>query len=376
MNKRFHKNLPGITSLLSRILILVSARNAWAFPELVRYGYNNCIACHYSPSGGGILTPYGREFSANTLSMFNANGAFLFGAVKPPNWLALQGEFSSLNLITTDPVTQTATPSHIFMQEDLEGALVFKKFVIDGTIGRQDSAPAPQNNEFFTRRFFVQYKPTNQTSIRAGKFLRDFGINSSDHETAVKQGLGFDQGSETYNIEGAWLGEKVTVFLTGDFGRPDDLSLNAEKGVVLNGSYFFGGSNRVGLSYAYGTNSLANRNVFGPYWALGFTKHFSLLSEFDFQRNFESTFDNPQWGYADYQRLDYEILQGLHLYMLQNFSQLDFSNPGVRDEGYGFGIQYFPIAHVETRLVWERRRSASVSPDYGNWYYFDFHFYP
>jgi hypothetical protein len=358
------------------LMILASPRSARAFPELVRDGYNNCTACHYSPSGGGILNSYGRAFSANTLSMFDGGGAFLGGAVHLPGWLALQGEFSGVNLVETDPNTHVATPSQVFMQEDLEAALVFKKFIIDGTIGRQDSAPAPQNNEFFSRRFYVDYRPTDQVSIRAGKFLRNFGINTSDHETAVKADLGFNQGSETYNLEAAWLGEKLSLFVTGVFGRPDDPSLNAESGVVLNGSYFFGGSNRVGMSYAYGSNKLADRNVFGPYVALGFTKRLSLLSEIDFQRNFASTFETPQWGYADYQRLDYEVVQGLHLYAVQNFSEFDFTNPGVRDEGYGFGVQFFPIAHVETRLVWERRRTTSISSDYENWYYFDLHLYP
>jgi hypothetical protein len=362
--------------ILLLIPILACGENAWALPELVRYGYNNCTSCHYSPSGGGVLTPYGREFSANTLSMFDGGGSFMFGAVPTPSWLALQGDISSLNLVETDPDTGKATPSHIWMQEDMEGALVFNHFVIEGTIGRQDSAPAPENSQYFSRSFYVDYKPTEQISIRAGKFLRNFGINSSDHETAVKADLGFDVGDETYNLEYAWLGKNLSFFATAVFGRPDDPSLNAETGAVLNASYFFGGSNRVGFSYSYGSNNLADRNVFGPYFALGFTKKLSLLSEFDFQRNYASTFVVPAWGYADYQRLDYEITQGLHLYTIQNFSELDFSDPSVRDEGYGFGIQYFPVAHIETRLVMERRRETSVSSNYGNWYYFDFHFYP
>jgi hypothetical protein len=137
-----------------------------------------------------------------------------------------------------------------------------------------------------------------------------------------------------------------------------------------------GGSNRLGFSYAYGSTNLADRNVFGPYAVLGFTRRFFLISEYDFQRNFASTFDVPQWGIADYQRLDYELVKGLHLYVVQNFSQLDFSSPGVRDEGYGVGTQIFPLAHFETRLVWERRRTTSVSSLFENWYYFDFHFYP
>jgi hypothetical protein len=181
---------------------LLLSQTSWALPEFVRYGYNNCTACHYSPSGGGVLNPYGREFSANTLSMIDGGGPFLFGAVNLPSWLAMQGELSTLNLRDNDPATNTTTPTNIFMQEDLEAALVSKHFVLDATIGRQDSAPSP-HSEFFSRRFYLDYKPTDQISIRAGKFLRNYGINTDDHETEVKEGLGFDQGSR---ITSKWPG--------------------------------------------------------------------------------------------------------------------------------------------------------------------------
>jgi hypothetical protein len=101
---------------------LLLSQTSWALPEFVRYGYNNCTACHYSPSGGGVLNPYGREFSANTLSMIDGGGPFLFGAVNLPSWLAMQGELSTLNLRDNDPATNTTTPTNIFMQEDLEAA--------------------------------------------------------------------------------------------------------------------------------------------------------------------------------------------------------------------------------------------------------------
>ena len=37
--------------------------------------YTRCTACHYSPTGGGLLTPYGRLLSHRELSTSGANGA-------------------------------------------------------------------------------------------------------------------------------------------------------------------------------------------------------------------------------------------------------------------------------------------------------------
>jgi hypothetical protein len=33
---------------------------AFALPTMIRLGYNSCAACHLSPQGGGLLTPYGK----------------------------------------------------------------------------------------------------------------------------------------------------------------------------------------------------------------------------------------------------------------------------------------------------------------------------
>ncbi len=50
-------------------VILLLAPLCLGFPEMVRHGYVNCVACHMSPDGGGVLTPYGRSLSKELLSI-------------------------------------------------------------------------------------------------------------------------------------------------------------------------------------------------------------------------------------------------------------------------------------------------------------------
>ena len=38
--------------LLFVFVVLISSRTVWGFAEMVRYGYENCTACHVSPDGG------------------------------------------------------------------------------------------------------------------------------------------------------------------------------------------------------------------------------------------------------------------------------------------------------------------------------------
>jgi len=54
-------NRRTVIAVTALILGLHQAERAWSFPEMVGKGYNNCLTCHHSPSGGGIVTEYGRE---------------------------------------------------------------------------------------------------------------------------------------------------------------------------------------------------------------------------------------------------------------------------------------------------------------------------
>ena len=62
-------------NVLSLTLIVVGvAASATAEPMFLSKQYTRCTACHYSPSGGGLLTPYGRLLSHRELSTTGGNG--------------------------------------------------------------------------------------------------------------------------------------------------------------------------------------------------------------------------------------------------------------------------------------------------------------
>src|SRR5579872_5347575 len=96
------------------------AQSAFAFPELVRHGYVNCTSCHVSPSGGGALTEYGRQLSADVLSMssYEGEGGFLHGAAKLPEWLAVGGDVRAIQIYRSTP--QATQWRFLFMQADYE----------------------------------------------------------------------------------------------------------------------------------------------------------------------------------------------------------------------------------------------------------------
>src|SRR6266576_7321404 len=77
------------------LVSMASASTASAEPMFLAKQYTRCTACHYSPTGGGLLTPYGRTLSHHELSTTTATAiapaanaendphgeqAFLYGA--------------------------------------------------------------------------------------------------------------------------------------------------------------------------------------------------------------------------------------------------------------------------------------------------------
>src|SRR5438045_3403483 len=79
---------------LSAGCVALSTSIASAEPMFLSRQYARCSSCHYSPTGGGLLTPYGRSLSGKELSMTGSTvpsttggddlagreEAFLFGA--------------------------------------------------------------------------------------------------------------------------------------------------------------------------------------------------------------------------------------------------------------------------------------------------------
>src|SRR5215472_1180424 len=81
-------------------LLMTLSRPAQAYPWIIRHEYSACIPCHADPSGGGLLTEYGRAQSEILLRTPYTKatddpgklGDFLFGAFTLPDALLLGGD--------------------------------------------------------------------------------------------------------------------------------------------------------------------------------------------------------------------------------------------------------------------------------------------
>src|SRR5437764_12980070 len=78
-------------ALVSGLLLVAWGREAAAYPQFqFSSGTARCGQCHYSPSGGGLISAWGRDESAETISL-GGDGALLNGLL-PRSWLGLGGD--------------------------------------------------------------------------------------------------------------------------------------------------------------------------------------------------------------------------------------------------------------------------------------------
>ncbi len=355
----------GVSVALAAALAagLVLPTQALGYAELVRKGYVNCTSCHHSPTGGGVLTSYGRALSADEISAWASEGEsdFAYGAFAVPEGVDLGGD---LRVVQTYRDTPRAREGRfILMQADLEAALTKGPLKGVGTVGVDfDGQP-------ISRRHYFLASLSDEAAVRVGRFSPAFGVNVPDHVIVTRRGLGWDQNSETYNVEGSWIGEGLNLYATGVFGRP-----GLEKGAAASMAVPLAeGRFKVGSSYFYGTLSGSTRHVFGPHAVLAFSPEWVLLSELDAQ--LEQSGGSTTRGLAAYHRLSYEFSKGWHAVATQEFSKLDFTRNSSLVEVYGLGLNAYPRPHLEVQLLWSLQKVAALGGHFSDFAWLVAHFY-
>lgn len=178
------------------------ASSAAAEPMFLSKQYARCTSCHFSPTGGGLLTAYGRSLSNEELSTFKAVAGkreheFLFGA--------LGNRLGSLQLgITFRPArlnldfTGGSMSRNFVMNADVTAAFQKNGWTLYAELGRQGRASGSETDSF---EHWVGYQSPKGLGFRAGRFLPAYGVRVADHTTFTRRALGFDTHDQVYALE-------------------------------------------------------------------------------------------------------------------------------------------------------------------------------
>jgi hypothetical protein len=330
----------------------------YSYPEMVRHGYPKCLTCHHSPDGGGLLTSYGRVISSELLSTWgNEQASKSLGVLEPNRWFEVGGDVrfaqSYSNLLTVGDETYR----FFLMQADAEAALKYNGFKLVGSIGyMQNSLAIGSPDTIVSRRHYLLYNLA-EWSFRVGKFPLAYGIHIAEHTTEIKQSLGWDQNTEPYAIEVSWYPKGYEVFATVSMGN---LRVGSETSLTLRGAYTKINRMKIGLSAHGGVSTVQTRVLGGPYAIIGITPRLFLLTEWDFQLLMPTGFSSSL-GLYSYNRLDYEFVQGAHIYIGNQIGQSSFLPGTLGRFSYFAGLQWFVFPHLELYGLVQRQYSQILS---------------
>ncbi len=354
--------LASASAVLALLGPLAWAPSLLGYPGSARWGYANCSTCHYNVSGGGVLTPYGRQLSRELLSTFGGEEEPLFAyGLSTPEWLALGGDFMALVSSDRDPASNSRLE---VMQADLEAAITTGRFLAVGTLGLEPDPAGALTSGFVSRRHYVQVELARSLSIRAGRFLPNYGIWAGDLTVATRAGLGWDENSESYNVEANFIQGRFSAAATGIFGTQDQPSAERESGGSFKVVGFFFERLSVGGSALATSSDTLTRRAAAVHGVLGIGDKAYLQAEVDVQRL------RPCAGEPDGRGADllgnvcfaHETVKGLYVLLTDEFSRVDLDEPGRVRHTYGVGLRWFIRPHVEVRLRWLKRQEGALAP--------------
>ncbi len=382
--------------LVSLVVLLVSGR-ADAYPWMIKHGYTSCGTCHSDPSGGELLTAYGRVLSDEALSMHykkpapeqDSGGSAphaaeghefyqpFFGAFRSPEQLLVGG---SVRFATLYRDTNTDRVRAFPMQLDLYGDYkFFDRLHVGGSLGlakvavgsphaRAAQITTNQGDQYnlLSRTHYVRYDfGDGSYSVSVGRLNLPFGIRMSEHVMWVRSETATDRESDQEH--GAALnmnfdfGRFEVLAIAGNYQlNPDKLrkrgysayaELNAWQGGVVGLSSLVTHAGADALN----PGPIADtRQAHGAFMRASLGHELVFMAETDLLLHTQT---KP--GYVGFAQLDFEPIQGLHFFgtgeVLDNgypkHTELARA-PGTGKPKWGgwLSAQWFFAAHFDFRL--------------------------
>jgi hypothetical protein len=377
----------GITTLLAAFALLAGARRADAYPQFqFSSGTNRCSQCHYSPGGGGLLTSWGRDESADTISL-GGDGAFLHGLVPLPSWLGLGGDFR-LAFMSNDVGNAEGAELAVFpMQADLYlRAAITESISFNGTIGVRGIV-RPNDGTFggrvgaaagdvMSREHYLMWRPSaTGPYMRVGRFFAPYGIRFVEHIFYIRRYTGNNLYEETYNISTGYVADDWEAHATFFAPTPKEGAVEfisgvgpAEYGFTGYGELRLAKMSALAAQVRIGVSPSDNE---GRYQLGGIGKlwvekaKLLFLAEADLIHQTFSTANYSQNGFVSYTGAHFFPTRGLMAAFAYERYQENLSLSTTARNAYDIELNFFPWAHCEIVLLGRYQIVGSGSVDGG-----------
>ena len=363
----------GTLRSTARVVLVIAAlgaagsvRPASAEPTFLSKQYPRCTACHYSSSGGGLLTPYGRSLSREEISTFGRRGpggvpatgstageeGFLFGALSSESPLQLGLDVRPSH-VDVDVPGRAIADRNFLMNLDLQAAWRRDRWTAYGSVGR---APAG-GGEFVSYEHWVSWQVTDTVSVRGGRFLPAYGVRFADHTSFTRARLDLAQDDQVYGIELDVSTDRTLLQVSAGPGRAESL-------LADDGRQAFTTSARLQLDLSprmvlvastlhRGTSETAPRST-GAGLSFGYAPAPWLTTwthaDVQFQR-----LDTSGRAYIFANQTSVEALRGVWLRISPQLRWTD-TDPRSEIRRMVYGLDFYPRTHWHVNLSWYRDR--------------------
>lgn len=371
----------GVVAVVSLFALLVAAGRAEAYPQFqFSSGTQRCAQCHFSPAGFGLLTAWGRDESADTISAYGGDGGFLHGLVPLPSFLALGGDFRYAGIENAVGGTRSPEAAAFPMQGELyaraalgsTGISLYVAGGIRGVVRNANASTVDHLTAFVSREHYAMWKPSaSGPYVRAGRFYAPYGLRLAEHIFFVRRYSGFNLYEETYNVSGGYLAEDWEVHVTAFTPPPKSLP-DALQSVGMRGSggaayaeRRFASAALLGAQARVAINNeqrLIQGGLVGKLW-IDAAKMLAM-GELDLQRH-----DVTLTGGSGYNQsigflgLNFFPVKGLMAAAIYERFQEDIRLISTARSAFDVEVSVFPYAHIEVMLFGRYQYSGSGGAD-------------
>jgi len=260
------------------IYLLAHAAPALASPTMIRLGYSDCVSCHVSPQGGGLLTSYGRGIDV---------AQSLRARETPPSdadtrRFLYDVRFVAIGQQATALASHTSSVSSTFNLFARTSTRLSEHQRLTSTFGLAGPALGSSTQGGATvivPKAIWEYRPKDGFELSAGREELPTGIGLPDPQAYVRRNT--NPGTTAYPTQvKAFFWNKRFQFTPYAFapGGEEDVRLRQWGAGALGGVDVWKGRAILGLSGVDSRSAAFNRRSVGAYARLGFGR-WGVLAE-------------------------------------------------------------------------------------------------
>ena len=368
----------GTSAVLLATALCATPAPSRAYPWMIKHDYMGCGVCHADPSGGGLLTSYGRAQSEILMQMPYGrspveepkHAGFLFGLADLPDWLLTSLSFrgAEFGLWSQNPDGSTVTDLRfIMMLLDARAMIKLGAFRAGGSLGwgntivTTPAAVVTTNDgtqQLLSRDYWVGLALADEkVLLRLGRINVPYGLRNVEHTSWVRgltqtdinvsQQTGLAASFDNGTIRTEWLLMLGNLRATDTGYREQGFSGFVEMRVAQRASV--GVSALVGRGHSF-VDGQADylRQSYGAFarWAPIVPVTFLLEGDVFFKSTLGSGQNVPNG--TGWLQVDYEPIQGLHLMPAAEI--LKAADTSGVATGWWLTLDWFCLPHTDLRL--------------------------